>query len=238
MAGGIWKNKTTSIINIFGLSVGMTAAVFIFLWVQNELSFDNYHTETNNIYRVTTNLKANGWIWETSPLLLADAIQKEIPEVEKTVRVFDGNLPVFNIKNNPVYEKKCAYVDASWFNIFHYDFINGNANAFAKDPNSIILTASDAIKYFGKTNITGAVMHVDSANLVVRGVVKDAPANSSFQYSSFIPLSNLLKDKNRRENDEQWQNANYVTFIKARTSANASLLEKKDHRHFCKECKR
>jgi hypothetical protein len=53
----IWKNKTTSIINIFGLSVGMTAAVFIFLWVQNELSFDNYHAETNNIYRLTNNLQ-------------------------------------------------------------------------------------------------------------------------------------------------------------------------------------
>ncbi len=223
----IWKNKTTSAINIFGLSVGMTAAVFIFLWVQNELSFDNYHADANNIYRVTTNLKAEGWIWETTPLLLADAIRKEVPDVEKTARLYDGNMPVFNIKNNPLYDKKCAYVDAGWFDIFHYDFIDGNTNAFAKDPNSIILTASDAIKYFGKTNVAGTVMHADSTNLVVRGVVKDAPANSSFQYTSFIPLSNLLKDKNRRENDEQWENANYITFIKTKLPANAGTLEKK-----------
>jgi putative ABC transport system permease protein len=223
----LWKNKTTSAINIFGLSIGMTAAVFIFLWVQNELSFDAYHPGGNHIYRLTTNLKAEGWIWEATPLLLADAVQKEVPEVENTARVFDGNMPVFDIKNNPVYDKKCVYVDASWFDIFHYDFIAGSAEAFAKDPNSIILTASDAIKYFGKTDVTGTVMHVDSTNLVVRGVVKDAPANSSFQYTSFIPLSNLLKDKNRRENDEQWDNANYITFIKAGSSANARLLEKK-----------
>ncbi len=223
----VWKNKTTSVINIFGFSVGMTAAVFIFLWVQNELSFDNYHADTNKIYRLTTNLKSQGWIWETTPLLLGDAVQKEVSEIEKTARLYDGNMPVFNIKNNSSYDKKCAYVDATWFDIFHYDFIAGSANAFAKDPNSIILTASDAIKYFGSTNITGTVIHADSTDLVVRGVVKDALSNSSFQYTSFIPLSNLLKDKNRRENDEDWGNANYITFIKTRSSTNIASLEKK-----------
>ncbi|HRI20604.1 MAG TPA: ABC transporter permease [Panacibacter sp.] len=222
----LWKNKATAAINIFGLSVGMTAAVFIFLWVQNELSFDEYHKDANNIYRLTNNLQAHGWIWETTPLLFADAIQKDAPEVEKIARVYDGNTPVFNINNNASYEKKCAYVDAGWFDIFHYDFINGSVDAFAEDPNSIILTASDAVKYFGKTAITGTVIHVDSTDLVVRAVVKDAPANSSFQYTSFIPLSNLLKDKNRRENDEDWENANYVTFIKARPSANVASLQK------------
>ncbi len=63
----IRKSKTTSVINIFGLAVGMTAAVFIFLWVENEMTFDNNQPEANNIYRITTNLKENGWIWETSP---------------------------------------------------------------------------------------------------------------------------------------------------------------------------
>lgn len=170
----IWKNKTISAINIFGLSVGMTAAVFIFLWVQNEMSFDNYHADTNNIYRVTTNLKAEGWIWETTPLLLADAIQKQVPGVEKAARLYDGSMPVFNIKNTPLYDKKCAYVDASWFDIFHYDFISGSASTFADDPNSIILTASDAIKYFGKTNIAGTVIHVDGTNLAKHYPQQDA----------------------------------------------------------------
>ena len=75
----LWKNKSTSIINIVGLSVGMTAAVLIFIWVQNEMSYDNYNKDANNIYRLTTNLKTEGWIWETSPLLLADAVKKEVP---------------------------------------------------------------------------------------------------------------------------------------------------------------
>ncbi len=65
----------------------MTAAVLIFLWVQNEMSFDNYHKDADNIYRLTTNLKAEGWIWETTPLLLADAVKKDVPEIEKTARL-------------------------------------------------------------------------------------------------------------------------------------------------------
>ena len=223
----LWKIRTTSVINITGLSVGMTAAILIFLWVQNEMNFDNYHKDADNIYRVTTNLKVNNWIWETSPLLLADAVKKEIPEIEKTARLYDGNWPVFNINNSATYEKECAYVDDEWFSLFKYDFIEGNAAAFSGDVNSIILTASAAKKYFGNRNAMGATIRVDSMSYVVKGIVKDAPSNSSFQYTSFIPLANLLKDKDRRENDEQWQNANYITFIKAKTASNENVLAKK-----------
>ena len=221
------KNMTTSLVNVGGLSIGMTAAVFIFLWVQNEMNFDNYHKDADKIYRVTTNVKEFGLVWETSPLLLADAIKKEIPEVNETARVRDGNMPVFNIQNKLSFDTKCAYVDASWFDIFHYDFVAGDASAFATDPNSIILTASDAKKYFGKSDVVGTTIRVDSFNLVVRAIVSDAPANSSFHYTSFIPLLNFLRDASRRENDEQWQNANYHTFLTIKPSTNAAVVSKK-----------
>ena len=223
----LWKNKTTSIINITGLAVGMTASVLIFLWVQNEMSFDNYHKDAVHIYRLTTNLKTQGWIWETTPLLLADAVKKDVPEVEKTARLYSGEMPIFNINNNLSYEKNCAYVDDDWFKIFHYDFIEGNAAAFAYDESSIILTASEAKKYFGYRDALGTVIHVDSMNYVVKGIIKDAPANSSFQYTAFIPLGNLLKNAARKANDEQWDNANYITFIELRAGANTSLVSKK-----------
>jgi len=96
----ILKNRTTSFINITGLSVGMTAAILIFLWVQNEMNFDSYHKDADDIYRLTTNLKVNNWTWETSALQLADAVKKRVPEIEKTARLYDGNWPVFKINNN------------------------------------------------------------------------------------------------------------------------------------------
>ena len=217
----------TSIINITGLSVGMTAAVMIFLWVQNEMSFDNYHKDAGKIYRLTTNLKTNNWIWETTPLLLADAVKKDIAEVEQTARLYSGDWPIFDVNNNPSYQKNCAYVDNDWFEIFKYDFIEGNAEVFAQNPNSIILTASEAKKYFGNHDVLGAAIRVDSMNYVVKGIIKDAPANSSFQYTSFIPLTNLLKDADRKANDEQWGNANYITFIKVKPRVNESILANK-----------
>jgi predicted permease len=224
----LWKNKSTSIINIAGLSVGMAAAVLIFIWVQNEMSYDNYNKDANNIYRLTTNLKSEGWIWETTPLLLADAVKKELPEIKKTARLYSGDMPVFNINNNLSYEKKCAFVDDDWFNIFHYDFIEGNAASFANDIKSIILTSSEAKKYFGSPdNAMGKVIHADSLNYVVKAIVKDAPINSSFQYNAFIPLQNLLRNADRKANDENWGNANYITFIKVQPTANISALTKK-----------
>jgi len=223
----LWKNKTTTVINVIGLSVGMTAAILIFLWVQNEVTFDNYHKDANNIYRLTTNLKSEGWIWETTPLLLADAVKSEVPEIESTARLYTSAMPIFNINNNLSYEKNCAFVDADWFKIFHYDFIKGSAAAFAHDPNSIILTASEAKKYFGNHDALGKVIRADTLNLVVKAIVADAPANSSFQYTSFIPLSDFLLDKHRRENDEQWGNANYITFIKLRPGTNVPAVTKK-----------
>ncbi|HEY1871553.1 MAG TPA: ABC transporter permease, partial [Chitinophagaceae bacterium] len=150
----LWKNKFTTAINLFGLSIGMTAAVFIFLWVQNEISFDNYHPDKENIYRITNSIQVNAneaWVWESSPMLMADAAIKEIPEVEKTTRVLTNSWggPVLNINHKPFSEKTTAYVDKSWFNIFHYDFVAGNSVAFGQNPFSIILTESKAKKYFG-----------------------------------------------------------------------------------------
>ena len=136
-------------------------------------------------------------------------------------------MPVFNINHNLSYEKNCAYVDDDWFTIFNYDFIEGNAASFAKDPNSIILTASEAKKYFGNQTVLGTVIHVDSMNYVVKGIIKDAPANSSFQFTSFIPLNNLLRNAERKANDEQWDNTNYITFIKVKAGANTSAVAKK-----------
>lgn len=94
------------------------------------MSFDNYK-DADNIYHLTTNLKSQGWIWETTPLLLAGTVKNDVPEIERTARLHTGDMPIFNINNNLSYQKNCAFV-------------------------------------------------------------ADAPANSSFQYTSFIPLSNLL----------------------------------------------
>jgi putative ABC transport system permease protein len=223
----LWKNKSTNGINIIGLSVGMTAAVLILLWVRNEMSFDGYHPDADKIYMLTESQNNNQWIWDGTPLPLADATKKTIPEIDKIARIHSGNWPVFNLNNNPVYEKECAYVDDDWFSIFHYDFIEGNATSFGAKLNSVILTESEAKKYFGNHDALGATIRIDSMNYEVKAIVSDPPTNSSFQFKAFIPLKVLLLDKDRRENDESWDNNNYVTFVKLKKAVNISLVNKK-----------
>ena len=221
------KNKGTTAINVLGLSVGMTAAVFILLWVQNEMNFDDYHKDESSIYRLTTRLPSQGWVWESTSLLLADAIKKEVPEIKNAARLYTSNWPIFTIKDNQFFSKGCAYVDEAWFNVFKYDFKEGNAAAFDANPFSIILTSTEAKKYFGTATAVGQMIRVDSVNYQVRGVVADAPTNSSFQYTSFIPISALLTNPQIRENDQQWGNANYITFVKTATGSNPGVVEKK-----------
>ena len=165
----LWKNKATSLINLFGLSIGMTAAVFIFLWVQNELSFDNYHPGKENIYRITNAVKVNKdetWVWESSPMLMGETAVKDIPEVQRSAMVIINSWggPLLNIYHKAFTEKTTAWIDKTWFKIFHYDFVAGNTAAFEKDPFSVILTESKAKKYFGKANAIGQVIKVDTVN--------------------------------------------------------------------------
>ncbi|MDB5119925.1 MAG: hypothetical protein JWN56_1143 [Sphingobacteriales bacterium] len=223
----ILKNKGTAFINITGLSVGLTAAVLILLWVQNEMNFDKDHPESGNIYRLTTSIPSNNWMWETTPLLLADAAKKAIPEIASASRLYADNSPVFNVNGELIYEKKTAYVDDDWFQIFHYDFVEGNVQSFAQNHNGIILTQFAAEKYFGKQPAIGKTIRIDSANFQVRAVVKNALSNSSFQYDAYLPLAALLTDKQRRENDEDWGNFNYLTFIKLKQGSNTTLTERK-----------
>ncbi|MEP7376965.1 MAG: ABC transporter permease [Chitinophagaceae bacterium] len=223
----IWKNRVTSFINITGLSVGMTASVLILLWVQNETSFDNYHKDAGNIYRLTTRLPEQGWVWEATPLLLADAVKNEVPEIVNTARLSTNNWPVFNVKGSLFYGKECAYVDNGWFSIFNYNFKEGNAASFYENPFSVILTASEAKKYFGDGAAVGQRIRIDTMDYLVRGVVADAPVNSSFQYKAFIPISALLTNPQIRENDEQWGNTNYITFIKTIPGIKPGIIGKK-----------
>ncbi|HEY4111624.1 ABC transporter permease [Puia sp.] len=206
-------NKGMTALNIVGLAVGMTAAVLIFLWVDNELSFDRYQPGSDRTYSMITRLPTKNSEWEGAPMLLADAVKKEVPGVEKVTRLITDNQPVFRIGEEIQYQKKCAYVDPNWFDVFSYSFIAGNAGSFGNDPYSLVLTASAAKRYFGNAEAVGQTIRVDSLFYTVRGIVPDAPANSSFQYEAYMPIAGLLTNPQWQENGENWGNSDYRTFV-------------------------
>jgi len=228
----LWKNKATGFINLFGLTIGMTAAVFIFLWIQNEISFDNYHPDKNNIYRITNAIqvdKNESWVWESSPMPMADAALKEIPEVQKAARLSPntwGGL-VFNVNHKLFSETTSAYIEKTWFNLFHYNFIAGSSLAFGNNPFSVILTESKAKKYFGDADAIGQVIRVDTVNYTVQGVIKDNPINSSFQFDILLQMDGRLANPQRAREDKNWNNFGYISFIQLRPDANRAAVTTK-----------
>jgi len=212
------RYKSVSLLNIFGLSAGMTAAVLIFLWVQNEVSYDNYHPDAARIYRITTHIASANWTWESTPFPLAWHIRSEIPDVESVTRIEETS-PIFRVNDELFTEKKGAYVDSNWFNIFHYDFLEGNARDFLSRPFNLALTRSKAKKYFGEMNPIGQIIHIDSLDFRVAAVLRDIPANSSFGYDVLIPLDAYVSNPDNRKNELEWGNFNVLTFIKLRPTA-------------------
>ncbi|HSU27958.1 MAG TPA: ABC transporter permease [Chitinophagaceae bacterium] len=226
----LWRNKLTSSINIFGLSIGMTAAIFIFLWVQNEISFNNYHPGKEHIYRITHSIQVSQnavWRWENSPQPITEAAMKEIPEVEQAARLKNGYNTVFNIDHKLFSEKTAAYVDKSWFTLFSYEFTEGSAAAFAHDPFGIILTESKAKKYFGNAAALSQVIRVDTVSYTVQGIIKDNPLNSSFQYDILMQLEGFLANPKRLKGQNDWGNFNYISFLKLSPTAKRSFVETK-----------
>ncbi|PWK77365.1 putative permease [Mucilaginibacter oryzae] len=223
------KHRATSFINIAGLTVGISAAVFIMLWVQNELSFDNYHQDAANIYRVKTKLdltRNETWIWESSPYVLGSVAKKEIPGIQQYTFLWPGYMVTVHNNGKLISEKKYAYVDANWFNVFHYNFVGGSAESFTKNPFSLILTQSTAKKYFGDADAVGKTLKVDSVNYQVQAVVKDNPANSSFQYDILMPVEAKLSNPHEKEQATHWGNYNGLTFIKLQPGVSTALIAK------------
>src|SRR5579872_792216 len=161
-----WRNllrhKRMSFINIAGLSIGMAATILIVLWVQNELSFDSYHAGVNNIY-LMRNIYSGGNetnISERTQYVLGEDASKEIPETDVVTRIAPRPVDL-HYEGNIITEKNAAFVDDKWFDVFHYDVVDGAIDPFKNNPFSLILTETTAKRYFGKDEPVGKTMRID-----------------------------------------------------------------------------
>lgn len=229
----LFKNKVTASIHIIGLSIGMTATLLILLWVNNELNFDRYHPESDRIYRITcvtdNPVNRNKQTMEYSPLLLADIAKNTLPEIGASARLFTStwSIPILKVNDELYSEKKYAYIDKGWFDVFKYDFIEGGPAEFFDNPFSIILTETKAKAYFGRQSAIGHLVRIDSNNYTVRAVLKDNPSNSSFQFDIFFPLDAYLANPRQRANEENWSTFNYITFLTLNRNSNAASVASK-----------
>jgi putative ABC transport system permease protein len=226
----LWRNKIYTTINIVGLSIGVTSCLLIFLWLQDEMSYDQQYLQKQNIYRVTMDWHGEGGKITpvaTSQTFASDYMPKLYPEVQHLTRVYYGYIGqefFLRIGENKFYEENIRFVDSAFFKVFQHEFIAGNPQKALENPNSIILTRTLAEKYFGsvKSALDKNIQLDQEIPLKVSGVVEDCPHNAHLQFRAIIPI-NLLK----KFMGEYWQYAVFWTYITTPQSIDYQVLDAK-----------
>jgi putative ABC transport system permease protein len=220
------RNKGFSSINIFGLAVGMASAVLIVLWIQNELSYDQFHKNKDRIYEAwnRANFDSKLYCWNTTPKILARTLERDLPEVERAVRVNWNNTFLFSIGDKRIMERG-NMVDTGFFQMFSFPFVKGNPATALNDMHSIVLTEQFAETLFGRQDAMGKILKLDNKdNFVVSGIIKDLPNNTRFNFQYLLPWSYL---RHRNEDDSSWGNNSTRTYVMLKQNATLASVAPK-----------
>ena len=223
------RNKFYALINIGGLSIGMAAALLLFIWVNNELSYDNFHTQKEQLYRINSDSYFGGNRHQTpkTPLPLAQAVKEEIPEIAAITTDMQAWDNVYRIGDKLVESQETHLVSPDFFKLFDIEMLTGNAQKAFENPSNVLLSESFAKKLFGDYNPTGQTVKMrDSLEFRVAGLFADLPVNSVLKYEALIPISeNAPKFIN--ENSRQWGSFNFETYALLKPEAEITQVEEK-----------
>jgi len=221
------KNKGYSFLNIFGLAIGIACAGFIFLWVEDELSFDQFNAKKDQLYFIRENQKYDTYTatFGSTPAPMAPAIKAEIPGIANTCRINGVDTKLITIGDKSMYASG-SYVDASLFSMFTFPFVEGDAKTAFKELHSMVITQSTAKKFFGnETNVIGKTVRVDNKqDYVITGVIKDIPKNSTVQFEWASPFQ-IWWDENKSW-AQSWGNNDLATYVELKPNVSAASVNK------------
>jgi ABC-type antimicrobial peptide transport system permease subunit len=226
----ITKHKGYSFINIIGLAFGMTVCILIFLWVRDELSFDRFHKNANEIYRVVVDeIHQDGNIQRVAvtPWPLGAALLKDYPEVINFTRYFRVRQRLITYKpgNKSFYENSVYLADPPFLEMFSFPLVKGDpATALAKG-NTVVITGEIAEKYFGKEDPMGKTLTINNIqDYTVTGVIKNVPHNSHLQFDFILPFEQTLKNYRYRGS---WGSKSFHTFVLLQKGVSVKALGEK-----------
>ena len=219
--------KGYSILNILGLTIGITFSLFLIFYIKDELSYDKYHKKADKIYRINSYAKEpdkDVMKWAITPFPLGPALKKDYPEVEEAVRFVGNGKTMYKNGDLRFYEDKIFYCDSNVFKVFTYSFIDGDPKTALVEPNSMVLTQSIAEKFFGRNQgIVGRSLQNDKGDVYkITGVIKDVPKNSHIIFNILISISSLPKDFGN-----SWGQFGFFNYVLLRPNVNAASFEKK-----------
>jgi len=219
------KDKWYSLLNILGLTIGITFSLFLIFYIKDELTFDRYNEKADRVVRIVAYAQEPEKLtkFAQTQFPLAPTLKKDFPEVEDAVRFVAKERTLFKNGNNNFYETKIFYTDSTLFNIFTYQFLEGTAANALTRPKSIVLTKSVAEKYFGKnTQAVGKTLRTVYDLYTVTAVIKDVPKNSHIRFDLLISASTLPVGY-----QDNWGGFNNYTYVLLKPGVKAGDFNKK-----------
>ena len=215
-----FRTKAYSIINIVGLSLGLAIAILLFEWMKFENSYDRFHVNRQRIFRVITGRISAEDCWRGTPAQLGPILQDHIPEIEEFVRL-DKRFGLVKANGKVFHEENIFLADSSFFKVFSFPMLEGNAENAFSNPESVVITREMAEKYFGDQDPLGEYISIDERNYIITGITKDVPENSHFHFD-FLIRFDLFHGAN-----DAWGNFNYSTYLLTKENTDREALEKK-----------
>ena len=229
----LMRNKFYSIINIFGLAIGIACFTLIVLFVRDELAYDSFHSKKDRIYRLCEKLDAEEGQGENSssqPFPVAQALMNDYPQlIEQTVRFFNFQEPSHTLqyKDIKINEKKTFFTDSSLFKVFDFPLLKGNPEKALSEINSIVLSQETAKKYFGEEDPMGKILKFDGKiELMVNGIFEKLPSQSHIHFDCLISFATLKKLLGQNINNKNWVWNPCWTYVLLRKGVKQKELEK------------
>ncbi|MCD4817540.1 MAG: ABC transporter permease [Candidatus Cloacimonetes bacterium] len=188
------KHRVYSIINVFGLAIGIATCIIIFLFVQDELSYDRFHKDAENIFRWETAWEINGESgrWAASGGGWIPRLVENYPEITAGVKINKNFMNTTFRKGNIQFnESRVYFADSTFFEVFSFETITPNHQSFLTEPGMMVLTESTAKKYFGNEDPIGKTLDSDQRSYTITGVIKDIPTNSHFHFDILISMETV-----------------------------------------------
>ncbi|HRP54584.1 ABC transporter permease [Agriterribacter sp.] len=222
----IRRSKIYSFINIFGLSLGLACAMLIILYVKDEVSYDRFHKNGNNIYRIVSKNSYKGEERKSgnTGFLQGPRFAANVPGIESFVRVRSGRQDIK--KGTDIQSHDLLYVDSSFFSVFSFPLLHGDPESCLTDPKSIVLSEDEAIKQFGTRDAVGRIVMLKADSVFsphrVSAVAKRVPQNSSIQFNILLPFR---ESEEEALNNDNWYSFFLNTFVVVNSNSNVPTIE-------------
>ncbi len=205
----IRKHYGYSILNILGLTLGITSALFLIIYVFDEISYDRYHENSDRIYRVSSKITETDdqFTWNVAQIPFGPQVVQDYPEVQSFVRFINMPRALYKYEDKEFIEENFYYVDSTLFDIFSYKVLKGEVRSAIKDPGKIVLTETVASRYFGDDDPIGKTLTAGEDSYEVTGVIEDVPFNSHFRFDAVSARNNLPKQLG------SWGNFGVFTYL-------------------------